>query len=142
MALPRLNCTWLTWLPSLMGQHDENMDQQCGLTAEKANSIHGQQVEGSMYSVLFREVQTFGLCNRRHKLEKIQQRHQDYQKTGTQTCEKLKGLFVQSEEKKTKQNLVKVSSTTSAGSEKNQTLIGCAHGNGIWGQIQTATGKL
>lgn len=55
------------YLANLTAICDENMSQQRALTAEKANSIHGQQVEGSMYSPLFREVYSFGLHNRRHE---------------------------------------------------------------------------
>jgi len=46
---------------------DKNMSQQCAITAEKTNSIHGKQVEGSMYSPQFREVYSFGLHNRKHE---------------------------------------------------------------------------
>lgn len=54
------------YLANLTAICDENMSQQCALTAEKASRIHVQQVEGSTYSPLFRGVYSFGLHNSRH----------------------------------------------------------------------------
>ena len=122
---------------------DKNMSQQCAITAEKTNSIHGKQVEGSMYSPQFREVYSFGLHNRKHE-----QTGENPAEKDTKIIRRLEHWHIRSWKsclfslKKTEQDLIKVSSTTSFGAEKSETHIRFAQQREEGDRYKLQQGKL
>lgn len=109
MDLPRLNCTFLTWLPRVMTTWDSSVPSE-----QKSPTICMASTLREVHIHLHSERCTVldSTTEDTDKLEQIQQRETLRSLGGWSTDNKLKELFFQSEEKKTKQDLINYSGSS------------------------------